>query len=92
MRAVTNGDMRGKDTSFALNLTPEAQLLENSSAAALIDHLDLLLTAGTLTADSRQVLTEYIDSNRDSVDINADELLKNVIGLVVTSTEFAIQR
>ncbi len=89
MRAVIIDEMRGKDTRLTLNLTREAQLLE-SSAAELIDHLDLLLTAGTLTADSRQILTEYIDSNRERVD--ADRLLRDVIGLVVTSTEYAIQR
>jgi len=89
MRAVIIEKMHGKDTLLTLNLTLEAQLLE-SSATELIDHLDLLLTAGTLTADSRKILTDYIDSNRERVE--ADRLLRDVIGLVVTSTEYAIQR
>ncbi len=89
MRAVIIEEMHGKDTRLTLDLRLEAQLLE-SSAAELIDHLDLLLTAGTLTDDSRRILTEYIDSNRESID--ADRLLRDVIGLVVTSTEYAIQR
>ena len=89
MKAVIIEKMHGKDTLLTLDLRSEAQLLERS-AVALIDHLDLLLTAGTLTDDSKQVLTEYIDSNREGVD--ADRLLRDVIGLVVTSTEYAIQR
>jgi len=89
MKAVIIEEMHGKDTRLTLNLTRQAQLLE-SSAEELIDHLDLLLTAGSLTDDSRQILTEYIDSNRERVD--ADRLLRDVIGLVVTSTEYAIQR
>jgi len=89
MRAVIREEMHGKDTKLTLDLTLEAQLLQSSSAE-LIDHLDLLLTTGTLTPDSKQILTEYIDSNRERVD--GDRLLRDVIGLIVTSTEYAIQR
>ncbi len=89
IRAVKDDAMYGEDTLLTLDLGQEEQLLE-SSAEELIDHLDLLLTARTLTADSRKILTEYIDSNKGRVDSGL--LLREVIGLVVTSTEYAIQR
>jgi len=87
MRAVIKDELRG--IPLPLDLKSEAQILQNSPAA-LIDHLDRLLTAGRLTANSRQVLTDYIETNTDRLE--PDRLLRNVIGLVVTSTEYAIQR
>jgi len=60
MKAVIKDELHGADTRLSLNLAREAQLLQNSSPNALIDHLDLLLTAGTLTDDSRQILTEWV--------------------------------
>lgn len=72
-----------------LDISRELQLL--SDPEALINHLDLMLTADTLSDASRQLLTEYINTNRDS--LNDDErLVEDVISLVITSTEFAIQR
>lgn len=86
MQVVQNDDFRGATT--ALNLQQERQLLD--TPAALLNHLDRLLTAGRLTADSRELLTEYINANRGEID--NERLLRDVIALVVTSTEFAIQR
>jgi len=87
MRAVIQENLRG--IPLPLDLRTEAQLLADSPAS-LIDHLDRILTADRLTDDSRQILADYIETNKDRLE--ADRLLRNVIGLVVTSTEFAIQR
>ncbi|GAA4362118.1 DUF1800 domain-containing protein [Kangiella marina] len=63
--------------------------LAASSDEALIDHLDTLLLAGTMTEHMRTVLSDYLAS------INADDPERKAIeaiALVITSPEFAVQR
>lgn len=75
-------------TPVTPNLTVETGLLSNPEE--LISHLDLLLTAGTLTDTSRQVLTDYIETNQGAIE--NERLVQDVVSLIVSSTEFAIQR
>ncbi|MFK7893684.1 MAG: DUF1800 family protein [Granulosicoccus sp.] len=72
----------------ALNLDTERALLADPDA--LLDHLDKVLLAGRLSASNRELLLDYITSNRD--EIEAERILTDVIGLIATSTEFAVQR
>ncbi|MFK8082222.1 MAG: DUF1800 family protein [Granulosicoccus sp.] len=86
MKIVIND--RIKEIPVRLNLEEERLLLDRP--ADLLYHLDRVLTAGRLTPTSKQKLTRYINANKGLI---ADEqLLRDVIGLVATSTEFAIQR
>jgi len=77
-----------QNNTTTLNLQNERLLLSDTNA--LLDHLDRLLLAGNLSNRSRQVLTNYINNNRGTID--DERLLRDVIGLVVTSTEYAVQR
>ena len=86
MIVAQKGEIKG--VPVRLNLQREIQLLDNP--AALINHLDRILTAGRLTSASRQTLTEYLEGNRGEID--DDQLIRDVVGLVATSTEYAIQR
>jgi len=87
MRAVLRDEILNFPTR--LNVQKELQLL-NNGPTALLNHLDRVLTAGRLSSASRQILTEYINANKGRIE-NA-RLVRDVIGLIVTSTEFAIQR
>lgn len=76
------------DNPVTPNINKELGMLNDPTA--LIDHLDLLLTAGSLTDASRQVIENYISENRGKMD--DDRLVKDVIALCINSSEFAVQR
>lgn len=76
------------NTPVRLNLNRERQLL--SDPEALMTHLNRLLFAGKLLDGSRDLLIEYIETNRGEME--DDRLLRDVIGLAITSTDFAFQR
>jgi len=86
MRVVQLGTFH--TVSTPLNLSRERGLYADYDA--LINHLNRLLLAGTLTTRSRQLLNDYFTENQGEID--DERLLRDVIGLAVTSTEFAIQR
>ncbi|RDX35248.1 DUF1800 domain-containing protein [Kangiella sp. HD9-110m-PIT-SAG06] len=63
--------------------------LANSSDEELIEHLNVLLLAGSMSDSMKTVLAEYLAS------INADDPERKAIeaiSLVITSPEFAVQR
>jgi hypothetical protein len=76
------------NTPARLNLTRERQLL--SDPEALMSHLNRILFAGKLLDGSRDLLIEYIETNRGQME--DDRLIRDVIGLAITSTDFAVQR
>lgn len=71
-----------------MNLATERALL--ATPVQLIDRLDLLLLSGSMSNGLRQALLGYISTNQDEVD--SERLLRDVIALVMTSAEYAIQR
>jgi hypothetical protein len=72
-----------------LDLADELVLVEETEK--LINHLDLLLTTGSMSSELRQVLLSYVNSNRR--EINDDEqLIRNLIALIISSAEYSIQR
>jgi uncharacterized protein (DUF1800 family) len=73
----------------ALDLSAETALVNNPGQ--LISHLDLLLTSGDMSNEIRQILVNYVNTNRTI--INDDErLVRDLIILIMTSAEYSIQR
>ncbi|MBX2879910.1 MAG: DUF1800 family protein [Granulosicoccus sp.] len=81
-------DNKFHNADIALNLNTERGLL--SDPDALLTHLDRILLGGRLSDQSRQIMTDYINQNKGQID--DDRILRDVVGLVLTSTEFSVQR
>ncbi len=75
-----------------LNMTEEKALADNPEA--LVDRLDLLLTAGQLTPEARQLLTEYLHTlpNPDWSEHNQRLRVFEAASLIAASPYFAVQR
>jgi uncharacterized protein (DUF1800 family) len=71
-----------------LNLDTELALLDKPDQ--LLDHLDLLLMSGNMSSSFRQILLDYITQNRALLD--SERVLRDVLSLIITSTEYSIQR
>ncbi len=72
-----------------LNLNAETSLMNNP--AELINRLDLILTSGDMSQSMHNILLNYVNSNRS--EINDDKrLVRDLIILITTSAEYAIQR
>ena len=72
-----------------LNLSTEIALINDP--AKLVDHLDLLLTYGSMSDGLRQILFKYIDTNRSKIS-DDNKLVQDLIILISTSAEYSIQR
>lgn len=72
-----------------LNLSAEIKLANNPGQ--LISHLDLLLTSGGMSNGLRQILINYINTNRTTIN-DDDRLARDLIILIMTSAEYSIQR
>ena len=93
--AVNDGLMRSllRDRFYfqfpvTLDVSRELQLLDTPEA--LLEHLDLVLLSGSMSESLRSVLLDYMASNADTVE--EERLVRDVIGLVITSPDHAIQR
>jgi uncharacterized protein (DUF1800 family) len=78
-----------KNITAKLNLTTEVALINDP--AKLIDHLDLLLTSGSMSDGLRQILLNYINTNRSKIS-DDNKLVQDLIILISTSAEYSIQR
>jgi uncharacterized protein (DUF1800 family) len=72
-----------------LNLSTEIALINDP--ARLIDHLDLLLTYGSMSDGLSQILLNYINTNRSKIS-DDNKLVQDLIILISTSAEYSIQR
>ncbi|WP_457668255.1 DUF1800 domain-containing protein [Thiolapillus sp.] len=77
------------DMSAHLDVSQERSWLQNGRPDLLLDRLDLVLMAGSMTAEMRQLLLAYINDHGSTP---PDTLARNLISLVVTSSEYAVQR
>ena len=77
------------DMSAHLDVSQERTWLQNGQLDRLLDRLDLVLMAGSMTAEMRQLLLAYL---HDHSATPPDTLVRNLISLVVTSSEYAVQR
>ena len=73
----------------------ETELALADDAQALVDHLDLLLTASTLTEPTRDLIIEHIQAAIDNDDGEAEDLrdrVQEAVLLVMASPEYLVQR
>lgn len=73
-----------------LNLDVERSLLD--SPDRLINRLDLLLFAGSMSDNTRDILSRYIETNIDSERVERERLLRDVISLAFLSADYTVQR
>lgn len=75
------------NASSTIDVSDFAELSAN--AIKLVDYLDLVLMAETMSDGMRNTLVDYINS---STSLTPEQLTRDVIHLVLTSAEFAVQR
>ena len=73
-----------------LNISAERPLLKTPDV--LINRLDLLLLAGTMSDDTRSILRRYINSNINSRRVDRERVLRDVITLTFLSADYVVQR
>ncbi len=78
-----------KPDTMVLDLDDETLLLE-TNPALLIEELNLILLGGTMSHELRTVLREYV--NDAPADEEANETLRDILYLLVSSAEYALQR
>lgn len=87
-----SGDIADADISdndLFLNLTTENSIVEQEGIAALLEHLNLVLTAGALDDAAITLLTQAyeVDDGQDS-----ESKIANLIFLIMSSPQYAVQR
>lgn len=82
--AMALGEFDNDATLDVADLVPLAQ-----NHNALVDYLDLVLTAKQLSTATRETLTNYLDTHTQ---LSAEEKIRDLLYLVLTSAEYAVQR
>ena len=72
-----------------LQISEEIALVHAKKYDALLDRLDILLTGGYLSDNSKQAIKHYMQAHTN---ISDEKLLRYTIGLVITSPDYALQR
>jgi len=72
-----------------LQLDTEKALVQAKKYDALLDRLDMILTAGNLSADTRKAIKKYM---QEHAALDDEKLVRYTIGLVMTSPDYALQR
>ena len=72
-----------------LQLDTEKSLLEAKKYDELLDHLDTLLVAGNMSDNTKSAIKSYIEQHES---LENDKLARYVIGLVITSPDYAVQK
>lgn len=78
-----------EDDELYLDLTTEVTLAEQEGAKALLEHLNVVLTAGALSDDAITLLEQ--DYNENPYD-DTNTKVANIIFLIMSSPQYAIQR
>jgi len=88
IRFATVGGFKKSDP-VKLNLTTELAMIENPEE--IIEYLDILLTSGNMSSGLKNILLNYLSSNR--TDTNNDEkIIRDIIALIISSAEYSIQQ
>jgi hypothetical protein len=74
-----------------LDVSAEIRDLERGDYDAMLDRLNLLLLGGSMDDGLRQVLHDYIATN-NGPDVDRDFLARNIIALIFSSSQYAVQR
>jgi len=80
------------DITAELQLQEETALVSQHQYAQFLDKLDLLLTGGTLRQETKNAIIAYMQDHHGDEGMNDEKLVRYVIGLVMTSPEYALQR
>jgi len=80
---------RDPDVSAELQLETEKAFLATDQYDELVSHLDTVLTGGRMSDATKSAITHYAQQHTELED---DKLVRHVIGLVVTSPDYALQR
>ena len=82
----------GQDTRDRLNPDFTTELNLASNAQQLVDRLDLLLTAGQLSPDTRTVIVDALNSINASTDSGRRARIAAAITLIMSSPDYLIQK
>jgi hypothetical protein len=74
-----------------LDVSAEIRDLATGDYDAMLDRLNLLLLGGTMDDGLRQILRGYITRN-NTAGANRDFLARNIIALILSSSQYAVQR
>ncbi len=85
---ISKDGLRNRVTA-KLNLSTETALLDDP--LKLVEHLDLLLTSGSMSNELKEILLKYLNTNRSKIS-DDNKLVQNLIILISTSAEYSIQR
>lgn len=72
-----------------LQLDTEKAFLQAGDYDELLEHLDTMLVGGGMSVDVKNAIKDYIQENEA---LENDDLVRHVIGLVMTSPDYAVQR
>ena len=74
-----------------MDINPLLTLANNNDHAGMVAKLDVLLFYGTLSPDSRRVMVDMLDKLK-AANRPADERVRSLVQLAVSSPEFVVQR
>ncbi|HID45730.1 MAG TPA: DUF1800 family protein, partial [Chromatiaceae bacterium] len=77
------------DMTASLDVSRERDLLEAGNLHQLLERLNVLLMAGSMSSEMRQLLLVYVNDHSSTP---PETLVRNLISLVVVSAEYAVQR
>ncbi len=80
------------ELSAELQLARETAWIARGEYERLLDELDILLTAGQLSAASRTAIRTYLLQQKEVRNSNNEQLARYIIGLIMTSPDYALQR
>jgi hypothetical protein len=83
------------ELSAELQLALETTWIARREYDHLLDDLDILLTAGQLSGSSRNAIRTYLIRQKEdstSTRITNEQLARYIIGLIMTSPDYALQR
>ncbi len=78
-----DGGWRG---DFSLDMSEVTALADDHEA--MVEYLDLLLMSGWMSEEMKTVLIDYLSNNQ----LGAEEAARNLVYLIVSSSEYAVQR
>lgn len=86
------GEYEVDGMTASLSLDEEARLVENGDYDGLLERLDILLMGGQMGDDLRQMLRQHIDYDLGVPITDAQFIVRDLIGLVMVSPQYAVQR
>jgi hypothetical protein len=80
------------EISADLQLEKESALASGKRYGELLDRLDRILTAGHLSASTREAILSYARAHASDEGMSGEKMARHMLGLVITSPDYALQR